>query len=51
MYLQVYAVLQFDKKYTMTVSSHADDKMMAVAEQLADLFGETKYSISFFMDG
>lgn len=50
-YLQVYVVLNFDKKYNMTVSSHADDKMMAVAEQLADLFGETKYSISFFMDG
>ena len=44
-------VLNFDKKYNMTISAHTDDKAMAVAEQLAELFGETKYSISFFMDG
>ena len=35
----------------MTLSVLADDKAMAIAEQIADLFGETKYSISFFMGG
>lgn len=35
----------------ITLSASADDKAMAIAEQIADLFGETKYSISFFMSG
>ena len=35
----------------MTLSASADDKVMAIAEQIADLFGETKYSISLFTGG
>ena len=44
-------MLAEDKRYNMTLSVSADDKAMAIAEQIADLFGETKYSISFFMGG
>ena len=44
-------MLSEDKKYNMTLSVCADDKAMIIAEQIADLFGETKYSISFFMGG
>jgi hypothetical protein len=29
---------------------NSNDKAMAIAEQIADLFGETKYSISFFFN-
>ena len=36
---------------TMTLTAQADDKAMAIAEQIADLFGETKYSVSFFTAG
>lgn len=47
----MYVILSEDKKINMTLSAGADDKAMAIAEQIADLFGETKYSISFFMGG
>jgi hypothetical protein len=49
--LQVYVILSEDKKVMLTLPVSADDKAMAIAEQIADLFGETKYSISFFMGG
>lgn len=49
--LQVRVILSEDKKVSFTLSASADDKAMAVAEQIADLFGETKYSISFFTGG
>ena len=36
---------------TMTLTVQADDKAMAIADQIAEIFGETKYSISFFSAG
>lgn len=51
MKLQVLVILSEDKKVTMTMSLQADDKAMAIADQIADIFGETKYSISFFSGG
>lgn len=50
-WLEVYVVLSKDKKVNLTLSSHSDDKAMEVAEHVAELFGETKYSISFFKGG
>jgi len=47
----VYVILSEEKRVSITLSAYADDKAMAIAEQVADLFGETKYSISFFMSG
>jgi hypothetical protein len=44
-------MLSEEKRVAMTISASADDKAMAMGEQIADLFGETKYSISFFMSG
>jgi len=44
-------ILSEEKRVAITLSASADDKAMAIAEQIADLFGETKYSISFFMSG
>ena len=44
-------MLSEEKKITMTLTALADDKAMAIAEQIADLFGETKYSVSFFTGG
>ena len=35
----------------MTLTVQADDKAMAIADQIAEIFGETKYSISFFSAG
>ena len=49
--LQVYVILSEEKRVSITLSASADDKAMAIAEQIADLYGETKYSISFFMSG
>ena len=37
--LQVYVILSEDKRVTITLSASADDKAMAIAEQIADLFG------------
>ena len=50
-YLEIYVVLSKEKKVNLTISSHSDDKAMEVAEQVAELYGETKYSISFFKGG
>lgn len=47
-YLEICVILSHDKKVNLTLSMHSDDKAMQMAEQVADLFGETKYSISFF---
>lgn len=49
--LQVYVILSEEKKVTMTLTVQADDKAMAIADQIAEIFGETKYSISFFTGG
>ena len=49
--LQVYVILSEEKKVTMTLTVQADDKAMAIADQIAEIFGETKYSISFFSAG
>ena len=32
------------------MSVNSNDKAMVIAEQISELFGETKYSISFFMN-
>lgn len=40
-----------EKKQTIEICINTNDKAMAFAEQIADLFGETKYSISFFQKG
>ena len=49
-YLEVFVVLNHDKKVNLTLPMHSDNKAMEVAEHVAELFGETKYSISFFVE-
>ena len=39
------------KTQTLRYKLKTNDKAMAFAEQIADLFNETKYSISFFYNG
>lgn len=43
-------MLSKDKCGTVTISLNTNDKAMKIAEQIAELFGETKYSISFFIN-
>lgn len=46
--VNVRIILSDEKRQTVDIMVGANDKAMAIAEQMADLFGETKYSISFF---
>jgi hypothetical protein len=46
--VNVRSILVEEKKQTVLLKVNANDKAMVIAEQIADLFGETKYSISFF---
>ena len=46
--LKVKCTLAQDKIQTIKMKVSTNDKAMVVAEQIADLFAETKYSISFF---
>ena len=46
--INVRCILSEEKKQTVLLKVNTNDKAMVVAEQIADLFGETKYSISFF---
>ena len=46
--LKVKCTLAQDKKQTICMKVGTNDKAMVVAEQIADLFAETKYAISFF---
>lgn len=51
MVVVVKCILTEDKVQTVSLRLHSNDKAMSLAEQIADLFGETKYSISFFFKG
>lgn len=46
--INVRCILSEEKKQTVLLKVNTNDKAMVIAEQIADLFGETKYSISFF---
>lgn len=46
--VNVRCILSEEKKQTVLLKVNTNDKAMVVAEQIADLFGETKYSISLF---
>lgn len=48
--LNVRCILSQDKKQVVQLKMNVNDKAMAIAEQIADLFAETKYSISFFLN-
>ena len=48
--INVRSILSEDKKQMVMLKLNVNDKAMVIAEQIADLFGETKYSISFFFN-
>ena len=45
----VNVILSEDKRGKVKISINSNDRAMVIAEQISELFGETKYSISFFM--
>ena len=50
-FLKIKAILSSEKTTTVEYKLKTNDKAMAFAEQIADLYNETKYSISFFYNG
>jgi len=40
-----------DKRFTLVVKRSTNDKLMMIAEELAELLNVTKYSLTFFYKG
>ena len=49
-FVNVRVVLTENKTHTVKLSFHADERAVWVAETIAEMFGEHKYSVSFFSD-
>lgn len=49
-FVNVRVVLTENKTHTVKISFHADERAVWVAETIAEMFGEHKYSVSFFSD-
>ncbi len=46
--LCVRVVMGEDKRFTLVVKRTTNDKLMMIAEELAELLNVTKYSLTFF---
>lgn len=40
-----------DKRFTLVVKKQTNDKIKAIAEELAEILNVTKYSLTFFYKG
>jgi len=49
--LCVRVVMSEDKRFTLVVKRSTNDKLMMIAEELAELLNVTKYSLTFFYKG
>ena len=50
-HVKIRVILSNDKIQTVKLCCKVTDKIMSVQEQIANLFGETKYSTSIFAKG
>jgi hypothetical protein len=49
--LSVRVVVSEDKRFSLVVKKLANDKIKAIAEELAELLNLSKYSLTFFYKG
>jgi hypothetical protein len=49
--LSVRVVISEDKRFSLVVKQNANDKIKAVAEELAELLNLSKYALTFFYKG
>ena len=49
--LSVRVVISEDKRFSLVVKKNANDKIKAVAEELAELLNLSKYALTFFYKG
>jgi nitrogen regulatory protein PII-like uncharacterized protein len=49
--LCIRVVMSEDKRFTLIVKKHTNDKFKAIAEELAELLNIKKYSLTFFYKG
>jgi hypothetical protein len=51
MELCIRVVMSEDKRFSLVIKRSTNDKIMAIAEELAELLNVTKYSLTFFYKG
>jgi hypothetical protein len=49
--INIRVVMSEDKRFSLNIKKAANDKIKAIAEELAELLGLSKYALTFFYKG